>query len=72
MNERGVVTTIYDLLANNTEYEPREQWQVYEAEQIEDYWVDSTDAGEFYIGLRDQTGGEYRLVLQKIYQSRNE
>lgn len=68
MNEREVITTIYDLLANNTEYKPRVKWQGIEAESLEDYWVDTTNAGEFYIGLRDKTGGEYRLTLQKVYQ----
>lgn len=67
MEEREVITIIYDLLANNTDYQPREKWQELEAEELEDYWVDTTDSN-YYIGLRDKSGGEYHLTLQKVHQ----
>lgn len=65
MNEREFIDLVYDLLANNTKYKPRERWQNMEANDLEDYWADFTDAQNPHIRIVMRGGTEYRLTLQK-------
>lgn len=72
MDNKKFMVNLYDLLANNTEYHPREKLDSIIAENIEDYYVDSTNynppytADDTHIMFTCLNGKQYKLELVEM------
>lgn len=62
MNTKDFMVNVYDLIANNTEYKPREQLDGIIAESIEDYWLDGEPLAITFV-LKN--GKRYNLTLME-------
>lgn len=60
MNIKDFMVNIYDLIANNAQYKPREQLDSMIAESIEDYWLDGEPLAITFV-LKN--GKRYNLTL---------
>lgn len=65
MDIKQFVVSLYDLIAKNTEYKPREEIDYIISEHIDDYWVDSEMRGAVAIMFRGKDGKEYCLKLEE-------
>lgn len=67
LNTKDFMVSLYDLLANNTEYRPRESLDYILENIIEDYCVDVDDDGTAKIIFRTKDDNEYQLEFRQIY-----
>lgn len=65
MDKKEFMTILYDLLADNTEHDPRGKWQSLEEYFIVCSWIDTDDEGECIL-FTTESNELYKLQLEKV------
>lgn len=67
LNTNDLMVNVYDLIANNSIYQPREQLNDLIAEQVEDYYLDNDlSTSRISIIFKSKDGKTYQLQLAEV------
>lgn len=66
MNTKEFMISLYDLLADNKIYQPREKLDAMLDENVEDYYIDVNDRGEAKIIVYTKDHTEYQITMSAV------